>query len=138
MRAICHGTMLHSRHRTQSWRLRLTGAKSPAQGRAYLRCPSPLLSGVPVIDILASLVFRKAISLLNFAFQLIPATVNHIEIIVGELAPFLLNFAFDLLPISFDPIPVHLSLLDVSRGEQRCAPGTGSATGQHPLPGCAA
>ena len=75
----------------------------------FARCRSPLLSAVPVIDVLASLIFRKAISLLNSAFQLIPATADHIEIIIGELAPFLLNFAFDLLPISLDPIPVHVT-----------------------------
>jgi hypothetical protein len=71
--------------------------------------PSPLLSAVPIINVLASLILRKAISFLNFTFQLITTTVDHIEIIIGELAPFFLNFAFDLLPISLDPIPVHLT-----------------------------
>jgi hypothetical protein len=81
---------------------------SPARGRAdLLRCASPLLNAVPIVNVLAGLIFREAISLLNFAFQLITTTVDHIEIVVSELAPFLFNFAFDLLPISLDPIPVH-------------------------------
>jgi hypothetical protein len=76
----------------------------------FVRCSSPLLCAIPIIDVLANLIFREAIPFLNFAFQLILTTVDHIEIIVGELAPLLLNVAFDLLPISLDPIPVHFSL----------------------------
>jgi hypothetical protein len=79
-------------------------------GVASRRKPSsPLLSAVPVVNILTNLIFRESIPLLNLSFELIPTATDDIEIVVGELAPPLLDLAFDLLPISFNTVPVHLS-----------------------------
>src|SRR5258707_450555 len=49
----------------------------------------------------------EAVALLQLAFQLIAATLDHVEIIIGEFAPLLLGLAFDLLPVAFNPVPIH-------------------------------
>src|SRR4051794_32689927 len=48
------------------------------------------------------------VALLDPAFELIAAAIDHVEIIVGQLSPLLLDLAFDLLPVPFDSVPVHL------------------------------
>src|SRR5262249_50874445 len=75
---------------------------------------SPMLGGVPVVDVFLGLVFGVAVPLLDLAFELITASGDHIKVIIRELAPLLLDLAFDLLPISFDTIPIHSNLLSVS------------------------
>src|SRR5215470_10683507 len=51
-----------------------------------------------------------AVTLLNLSDKLIALTFNHLQIAVGQLAPFLLNFACILLPLAFHLFPVHKSL----------------------------
>jgi hypothetical protein len=51
----------------------------------------PLLSAIPVVDVFAGLVLRNAITLLNFAFQLIAAAVDDIKIIVRRVRPHVQN-----------------------------------------------
>src|SRR6516162_3125353 len=63
---------------------------------------SPFLSAIPVVNVLARLIFCDAVTLLYFALQLVPMAVDHVKIIVGELAPLLFDLAFHLFPISFD------------------------------------
>jgi hypothetical protein len=66
---------------------------------------------VHLLPVLIELLFRlflgDAVSLLDFADELITLSGNYIQIIVGEFAPFLLNLAFELLPVSGYLIPVH-------------------------------
>src|SRR5262245_2842425 len=74
---------------------------------SLLWCGSPALRRVPVVDVPADLILGQTVALLDLAFELIPATRDDVEIIVGELAPLLLHLPFDLLPISLHAIPVH-------------------------------
>src|SRR5262249_52325761 len=94
----------------------------------FTKNTSPGLRVIPIVDVLANLVLRDAVALLDLAFELIAAAVDDVEIIVGELAPLLLDLAFDLLPVSFDAIPVHRDL-QVKRCVRNItsARGTGSA-----------
>jgi hypothetical protein len=57
------------------------------------------------------LVLGEAVALLQLAFALLTAALDHIEIVVGELALFLLGGALELLPVTFDPVPIHRHLL---------------------------
>src|SRR5262249_5683496 len=52
-----------------------------------------------------------AIALLESTAGLGALAFDHVEVIVGELAPFLLNLSFERVPIAFDTIPVHHVLL---------------------------
>src|SRR5207245_9010946 len=61
----------------------------------------------PVGHIPADLVLGKAVTLLELAFELLAATLDHVEIVVGELAPLLLGGALELLPVAFNPVPIH-------------------------------
>src|SRR5262249_23827511 len=70
----------------------------------------PLLTIVPVIDVLTNLIFCETVPLLNLAFKLFSTAIYNVKIIVSELSPLLLDLTFDLLPISFDSIPVHVNL----------------------------
>jgi hypothetical protein len=69
----------------------------------------PLLTAVPVVNILANLIFCQTVPLLNLTFELFSAAVYNVKIVVSELSPLLLDPAFNLSPISFDSIPVHVN-----------------------------
>ena len=71
---------------------------------------SPALRREPIVQLLVNLFFVIAIPLLDFAFELIAAAVDDIQIVVGQFAPLLLHFASYLFPISFNAVPVHLDL----------------------------
>ena len=43
----------------------------------------------PIVDILSGLVFGDAVALLDLAFQLVTTSVDDVEVVVGEIAPFL-------------------------------------------------
>ena len=62
---------------------------------------------VPLIDLPLSFIFRDPVSFLDPAHQLIFLSLNHIEIVVGQLAPTRLNCAFHLFPLAFHPIGIH-------------------------------
>ena len=87
--------------------------ESPAKRRAKtdFKAWLPGLLAIPVVNVLLDLILGEAITLLDLSFELIAATVDGSEVIVGELAPLLLDLACDLLPISFNAIPVHDNLL---------------------------
>ena len=43
----------------------------------------PRLLAIPIVNVLLDLILGNAIALLDLAFQLIAATVDHCEVIVG-------------------------------------------------------
>src|SRR5262249_58549296 len=69
------------------------------------------LRAEPGIDVFSGLVLGDAVSLLDYALELIAAAGDPIQVIVGEIAPFLFHAAFQLLPVSFNAIPIHEYLL---------------------------
>src|SRR5438132_493393 len=88
--------------------------------------PSRSMGGLqPSVDLALGLVLGEAVTLLQSSGQFLALALDHIEVIVGELAPFLLNLALELLPVAFDTIPIHVALLRVSEtgngGETRAA-----------------
>src|SRR6478736_855569 len=96
--------------------------KAPALGRGFVRA-SLLQRAKPVVDVPADLVLGKAVALLKLAFELLAPTLDHIEIVVGELAPFLFGGALELLPIAFNPVPIQRILhCWVEMGFQRRGP----------------
>ena len=70
----------------------------------------PLLTAVPVGNILANLIFCQTVPLLNLTLELFSTAVYSFKIVVSELSPLLLDPAFNLLPIAFHSIPVHVNL----------------------------
>ena len=76
---------------------------------------SPALIVVPVVNLFRGLILSVAITLLNFAFELIALASNNIKIVVSELTPLLFDLAFNLFPISFDAVPVHVDAPLVQR-----------------------
>src|ERR1700730_13384528 len=61
----------------------------------------------PSVDLAFRLVLRNAIMLLQTAGELLALALDHIEVVVGELAPLLLSLAFELFPVAFNTIPIH-------------------------------
>ena len=59
-------------------------------------------------DLLLHGIVGQAIALLKPASQFFALTVDHVEVILGELAPFLLDPALELLPITFEYVFVHV------------------------------
>src|SRR3954453_20129844 len=86
--------------------------KSPGDCRGFCCSPERLLQRLePIVDILVNLVLGVAVALLQFAFELIPPAFDHVEIVIGELAPFFLGGTLELFPVTFDPVPIHRHLL---------------------------
>jgi hypothetical protein len=54
----------------------------------------PFLTAVPVINILANLIFCETVPLLDLAFELVPTAIYNVKIIVSELPPLLLDLPF--------------------------------------------
>src|ERR1700730_12675407 len=73
----------------------------------------------PIVDILARRVFGDAGAFLNLALKLFALAGNLVEIIIRKMTPLLLDLAFELFPVSFNPIPIHCTLL--SKPRQRWA-----------------
>ena len=61
----------------------------------------------PALQMLFGLVFAVTVALLKFSRQLGSFSVNHIKIVISQLAPLLLYFALQLLPIAFENIFVQ-------------------------------
>ena len=53
----------------------------------------------------------KAAAIRGEAEKLITLARNHIQLIVGKLAPLFLDIAFELFPVAFNTVPVHFVLL---------------------------
>ena len=60
-----------------------------------------------LLELLFRLFLGDAVSLLDFAQELVTLTGYDVQIIVGEFAPFLPDRALELLPVSCHLIPVH-------------------------------
>ena len=60
------------------------------------------------LDLLFRFVLGDAVDFLDAAGEFFAAAVDHVKVVVRELAPLLANLARKLLPIPFDTIPVHL------------------------------
>src|SRR5215207_3518634 len=71
--------------------------------------PLPFLASVPVVHFTSDLILLIPVTLLDLAFELIAAAVDHVQIVIGELAPLLFDVAFELLPV---PFPIHRRLLN--------------------------
>jgi hypothetical protein len=70
------------------------------------------LAAVPVVNILAKVIFCEAVALLNLAFELVSTAIYdlYVKVVVVEFSPLLLDPRFNLLPISLHSIPVHVNL----------------------------
>src|SRR5262245_35902270 len=65
----------------------------------------------PSVDLALGVVLGNAVALLKPARKLGALALDHIEVVVGELAPLLLNLALELFPVAFDAVPIHGFLL---------------------------
>src|SRR5215204_3856626 len=72
----------------------------------------PFLASVPVVHFTSDLVLLIPVTLLDLAFELVAAAVDHVQVVIGELAPLLFDVALELLPVPFNPIPIHHRLLN--------------------------
>src|SRR6516162_857458 len=63
----------------------------------------------PSIDVLAHLISGETVALLDYTLKLFALSVDHLKIVIGELAPLLFDLALSLFPISFDAVPVHFT-----------------------------
>jgi hypothetical protein len=77
-------------HRGSQVRRRPTEADAPYE--PIEKC-LPILCVVPVVHFLANLIFRKAVTLLNLAFELIATPIDRGEAVVSEFATLLLDLA---------------------------------------------
>ena len=68
---------------------------------------------MPGSYLLFGLFQRNAVTLLNLAEQLVTLAGNHIEIVIGQLAPLLLDLALEFKPVTFYAILVHGFLLRI-------------------------
>src|SRR5262245_35051023 len=70
----------------------------------------------PSVDLALGIVLGNAVALLKPARKLGALALDHIEVVVGELAPLLLNLALELFPVAFHAVPIHgfLLLLGIS------------------------
>ena len=63
------------------------------------------------VNLFLGFLLHDSVAFLNFADQLIAATVDYGEVVVREFSPVFLSLVRILLPFSFHLIPVHRSLL---------------------------
>ena len=88
--------------------------------------------GAPIVDAPFGFFARKAVALLHFADELVPLTFDHVEVVIGKLAPLLLGLAFELVPVAFDLIPIHAVTSEWLRVErQRDGRRIGSGSSQY-------
>src|ERR1700733_7842724 len=59
------------------------------------------------LDLFFGFLFRNPRGLLDGPRKLFPASLDLVEVVVGELPPLLLDLAFELLPVALDGIPIH-------------------------------
>src|SRR5215470_3269207 len=130
-------TWLASLMMTETSRQETPGGTSPAH-RARDRGPVPALVHAlePGVDLFVGFVLGKAVALLQPAGQLRPLALDHVEIVVGELAPLLLNLALELFPIAFDTVPIHLHppVIGIVRDSERTRGEDKSSVKQKFLP----
>jgi len=79
-------------------------------------------AGTPAVFF--SFVFRDAVGLLDLARKFGAFSRNHVEVIVGELAPLGFDFALELFPVAFNDIPVHFCSFDSKADWRNCQSGS--------------
>jgi hypothetical protein len=101
----------------------LSATNSCTQIAGWLAPSSPVRSGLCRIFFqrfyeFVSLFLRNfpgdSVALLNDSDELLPASVDDIQIVVRQLSPFFSCLTFELFPFAFDMIPVH-SLASLGR-----------------------
>ena len=80
--------------------------------RPYLVVPASRIFGfeyglAPIVEFLLRLFLPDSVTLLQSPYEFVFAAGDHIQIIVGELAPVLLDRPFHLVPFPLYLIPVH-------------------------------
>ena len=63
------------------------------------------------VSIWLGVILRDTIALLKPPGEFSPFALDHVEVVVGELAPLLLSLAFELFPVAFNTVPIHCLLL---------------------------
>src|SRR5215471_12692098 len=67
-----------------------------------------------LLDPRVNLSFRlfscNAVAFLDFADELLHASLYHVHVVVGELAPFLADVTFELRPLTFQRVFIHVFL----------------------------
>ena len=74
---------------------------------AYFSKSIVRVAALESVDLALGLVLGDTVALLDASKQLVALAGDHVQVVVGELAPLLLDLALDLLPISFDTVFVH-------------------------------
>ena len=69
------------------------------------------ISVFPFLDAFFRIFLTQSVALLKTTDQLVTASGDFIELIVGELSPLLFNFAFELFPVPGCAIPIHSDFL---------------------------
>src|ERR1700752_1018604 len=70
-------------------------------------------------DLPLGFILREAVLLLQLAHELILPAADHVDVVIGQLAPLLLHLALQLLPIAFDAVPVHVLTPICEAGDDR-------------------
>src|SRR3954451_25157138 len=90
----------------------------PSGARAACERKHPSVDAVePGIDLPLGVILCDTIALLKPPGEFRPFALDHVEIVVGELAPLLLSLAFELFPVAFNAVPIHVLLLPVGMSE---------------------
>src|SRR4051794_32979391 len=77
----------------------------------------------PSVDLTLGVILRDTIALLKPAGEFRPFALDHVEVVVGELAPLLLSLAFELIPVAFNTVPIHCLLLPYRNVRDSLNPG---------------
>jgi Fur family zinc uptake transcriptional regulator len=81
----------------------------------YSALPAVIVAGFPVFDFVFRLIFRVAVTFLNFTDKLIALTFNDGHIVIRQLTPLFFRFTFELLPVAADFVFIHHRVLLVKR-----------------------
>src|SRR3981081_775646 len=90
------------------------------------RWPALVYAGEPRINFTLGILLGHTVSLFKPPGEFRPFTLDHIKVVVGELAPLQLNLAFEFLPVAFNAIPIHRLLLPSGMSEINGEPGPGA------------
>src|SRR5258705_9288746 len=70
------------------------------------------ITSLEIAELFFRFILGDAVLLLDLAREQVALAGDHIQLVVGQLAPLLFRLALDLLPVAFDAIPIHLLLLE--------------------------
>src|SRR5215211_203071 len=86
---------------------RLAGAEAGSAVSFGSKRHASRQGGKPIINVLACLVLRITITLLQPAFEFLALAVDCRQVIICEFSPLLFDIALHFFPISLNSIPVH-------------------------------